>query len=127
MTAAVGVVLLLVSLDLGSALLLLAGATVVGVAWRSWFTYVLASADGVCNVGLLRTQRLRWEDIVGFDVARPGALWGGFCVRALLRDDTEHDLLSLRAYSRVASLTDYGELYRQAWALESRRPERGTA
>lgn len=98
------------------------------VAARMWRTRVVADDTGVTDVRLFRTRLLPWTALTGFDVNRPGGLYAGFCVRAL-DDDTEHDLLGVRAYSRLPVLDAYGELSRIAWTLEDLRqrhvPPRG--
>jgi hypothetical protein len=58
-------------------------------------------------------------------VARPGGLWGGFCVVADCRDGAHVDLLSTRAYSRAPSSRHLDELQRICWTLEERLATRG--
>ena len=60
----------------------------------------------------------RGSVIAGFEVDRPGALWGGFCVVAVCRDGSTIDLMATRAYSRVPSARHLDELRRICWTLE---------
>ena len=88
------------------------------LSWRAW---VIADSEGVLDVGPLRRRRLAWPAISGFDVDRPGGLWGGYCVRALREDGGHVDLLGLRAYVRVPSVRHFDELHRLAWLLDGVR------
>lgn len=65
-----------------------------------------------------------WPQITAFEVERPKALWGGFCVTALCRDGTTIDLMSTRAYSRVPSARHLDELRRICWSLEEAAVQR---
>jgi hypothetical protein len=56
--------------------------------------------------------------IAGFQVNRPSALWGGFCITAVRHDGATIDLMSTRAYSRVPSTRHLDELQRICWSLE---------
>ncbi len=93
------------------------------LAFRMFRNRVIADEHGILDVRTFRSRLLPWDGITGFDVARPGGAWAGFCVRAL-EPEVEHDLLGLRAYSRRPSMRDHGELYRFAWALEELRSSR---
>jgi hypothetical protein len=50
----------------------------------------------------------------------PAGEQAGFCVVAVLRDGTQADLLSTRAYSRAPSSSHLDELLRLCWTLEER-------
>jgi PH (Pleckstrin Homology) domain-containing protein len=79
---------------------------------------LVVTGEGVADRRALRTVRVPWPQISEFRVARPGALWGGYCVVAERRDGGHVDLLSTRAYSRTASSRHLDELYRLCWTLE---------
>lgn len=102
-----------------------AAVALLPLALRMRANRVIADEHGLTDVRTFRRVHLPWTGLTGFDVARPGGLWAGFCVRALEAED-EHDLLGLRAYSRKWTVTDQGQLYRMAWALEDLRREHGT-
>jgi hypothetical protein len=89
-------------------------------------THLLVTDDGVADHRLFRVVRVPWQMITGFEVARPRALWGGFCVAAVCRDGTTIDLMATRAYSRLPSTVHLDELTRICWSLEEafmKRPE----
>jgi hypothetical protein len=81
-------------------------------------THLTVSEEGLADHRMFRVVRVPWQLISGFEVARPGALWGGFCVAALCRDRTTVDLMSTRAYSRIPSSQHLDELTRICWSLE---------
>lgn len=96
----------------------------VAVAIGLWFaalimrTHLTASDDGLADHRMFRVVRVPWQQIARFEIDRPKALWGGFCVTAVRHDDTTVDLLSTRAYSRVPSARHVDELHRVCWSLE---------
>ncbi len=79
---------------------------------------LIVTAENVADRRALRTVAVPWAQITAFRVARPGAMWGGYCVVADCRDGRHVDLLSTRAYSRSASAGGLDELYRLCWTLE---------
>lgn len=81
-------------------------------------THLSVNSEGLADHRLLRTVRVPWKQISGFDIGRPGGLWGGMCLRAVCRDEETVDLLSTRAYSRVPSAWHLDELERIRWSLE---------
>jgi hypothetical protein len=81
-------------------------------------THLAVSDDGVADHRMLRVVRVPWPVIAGFEVGRPGGLWGGYCVCAVCRDGTTIDLMSTRAYSRVPSAQHLDELHRICWTLD---------
>jgi hypothetical protein len=83
-------------------------------------TCLIVTADDVIDRRALRQVRVPWDTIAGFHVARPGWLWGGFCVIAGLQDGRQVDLLSTRAYSRAPSPRHLDELQRLSWTLQDR-------
>lgn len=91
-----------------------AGAAIAVLVMR---THLSVDSGGLADHRLLRTVRVPWQLITGFDVGRPGGLWGGMCLRAVCGDETV-DLLSTRAYSRVPSAWHLDELERIRWSLE---------
>jgi hypothetical protein len=80
-------------------------------------THLAVTAAGIEDHRLIRVTRIGWAQIGGFEVGRPGGLWGGFCVQALRHDGTSTDLLSTRAYSRIPSAGHVDELHRISWTL----------
>ncbi len=87
-------------------------------------THLSVGEEGLADHRILRVLRVSWPQIEGFEVGRPGGLWGGFCVIAVRRDSTTLDLMSTRAYSRVPSEQHLDELQRICWSLEEADPER---
>jgi hypothetical protein len=83
-------------------------------------TRLTVSDHGLADHRMFRVVGLTWEQVEGFEVGRPGALWGGYCVIALCRDGTNLDLLSTRAYSRVPAARHLDEVHRISWTLEAR-------
>jgi hypothetical protein len=81
-------------------------------------TCLIVSDEGLTDRRALRSVRLAWPQIEELRVARPGGLWGGFCIVATRRDGAEVDLLSTRAYSRVPFSRHLDELQRICWTLE---------
>jgi hypothetical protein len=79
---------------------------------------------GIEDHRLFGTTRIGWERIAGFEIGRPGGLWGGFCVQALRRDGTSVDLMSTRAYSRIPSAGHLDELHRISWTLAEAAAQR---
>ena len=95
-------------------------AVVLGLAVAALRTCLVVSDAGLADRRALRTVRVPWAQVTGFRVARPGGLWGGFCVIAECRGGADVDLLSTRAYSRIASQRHLDDLYRLCWTLEER-------
>ena len=88
-------------------------------------TRLVADSTGLTDHRFLRTVRLGWEDIAGFEVGRPGGTRGGFCVRALRPHAKPVDLVATRAYAMIPSGANYDELYRIMWTLEEALAARG--
>jgi hypothetical protein len=89
-------------------------------------THLTVSDEGVADHRMFRVVQVPWQIIKCFEVVRPRALWGGFCVAAVCRDGTTIDLMATRAYSRVPSAQHLDELTRICWSLEeaaTSRPE----
>ena len=81
-------------------------------------THLTVSDMGLADHRLFRVVRVPWRQIAGFEVARPGSVWGGYCVTAACLDGRTVDLLSTRAYSRIPSARHLDELHRICWSLE---------
>jgi hypothetical protein len=81
-------------------------------------TRLTVSDEGLADYRVFRVVRVPWQLITGFEVARPRALWGGFCVTVVCRDNVTVDLMSTRAYSRVPSARHFDDLERICWSLE---------
>lgn len=94
-------------------------SVVVGpmLAWLIMRTH-LEVDDGLADRRLFKVVRLPWQAIVGFEVARPGSLWGGFCVVAICGNGISVSLMATRTYSRVPSAQHLDELTRILWSLE---------
>lgn len=88
-------------------------------------TCLLVTTEDVIDRRALRQVRVPWDKITAFRVARPGWLWGGFCVIAECKDGRQVDLLSTRVYSRAPSSRHLDELHRLSWTLEERIAGRG--
>jgi hypothetical protein len=84
--------------------------------------HLLVDDEGVADHRVFTVRRVPWRQIAGFEVGRPGALRGGFCVIAARRDGTTVDLMSTRAYSWVPSARHIDELQRVCWSLEAANP-----
>ena len=80
-------------------------------------THLAVTDAGIEDHRLFGATRIGWEQIAGFEIGRPGGLWGGFCVQALRRDGSSVDLMSTRAYSRIPSAGHLDELHRISWTL----------
>ncbi len=111
----------------------LTGRIVVGclaVALGLWLavlimrTHLTVNDAGLADHRVFKVVRLPWQLIARFEVGRPRALWGGFCVIAVCRDGTTVDLMSTRAYSRVPSALHLDELHRICWSLEEHAAKR---
>lgn len=96
------------------------GAVVLSLAGPIMRTCLIVTDEAVVDRRALRTVRLPWQQIAGFDVERPGWLWGGFCIVAACKDGRHIDLLSTRAYTRAPSARHLDELQRLCWTLEDR-------
>ena len=101
-----------------------AGVLGLGLAALIMRTHLTVSDKGLADHRIFRVVRVPWPQITAFDVERPKALWGGFCVTALCRDGTTIDLMSTRAYSRVPSARHLDELRRICWSLEEAAAQR---
>ena len=88
-------------------------------------TCLVVSDEGLTDRRALRSVRVAWPQIEEVRVARPGGLWGGFCIVITRRDGAEVDLLSTRAYSRVPFSRHLDELQRICWTLEEHLSARG--
>jgi Bacterial PH domain len=95
-----------------------AAAIGLGIACLIMRTRLLITAEGLADYRAFRVIRIPWEEIARFEINRPSALWGGFCVTAVSPDGTTIDLMSTRAYSRIPSARHVDELYRISWTLE---------
>jgi len=91
------------------------GLCLAGLIMR---THLAVSDEGLADHRLFKVVHVPWQEIVGFEVARPGWLWGGFCVTAVRGDGTYVSLMATRAYSRVPSAQHFDELTRIRWSLE---------
>lgn len=92
------------------------------VAWRAHRARLVADASGLTDYRMVRSVRVDWSDVVGFEVARPAGPWGGFCVRAVRRADKPVDLFATRGYSLLPSRSGYDEVHRMMWTLSELRP-----
>jgi hypothetical protein len=115
-------------LPLAAKIVVVCGAVVIGLSLAVLImrTRLDITDDGLDDRRIFRVVRIPWGEIAGFEIGRPQALWGGFCVIALRRDGTTVDLMATRAYSRIPSARHLDELYRISWTLEqaaSRRRE----
>lgn len=100
--------------------ILAAGLLVAG--WRVSRSRLVADTRGMTDYRLIRIVRVSWDDVAGFEVARPGGPWGGFCVRVTRRAGGTVDLLSTRGYALVPSAASYDEIHRMMWTLEDLQP-----
>jgi len=91
-------------------------------AWCVLRSPLVVDSCGLTDYRAVRTVRVRWEDITGFEVARPAGPWGGFCVRATQRAGEKVDLLAMRGYSLLPSRSGYDEVHRMMWTLNELRP-----
>ncbi len=82
-------------------------------------SHLAVNDAGIADHRMFRDVRVPWQVVTGFEVRRPGGLWGGFCVVAICGDQTTIDLMSTRAYSRVPSARHLDELTRICWSLEA--------
>jgi hypothetical protein len=98
----------------------LVAAALLGFVVPVMRTCLIVSDEDLTDRRAVRKVRVAWRQVAGFHVARPGALWGGFCVVADCRDGTHVDFLSVRAYSRAPSSRHLDELQRICWTLEER-------
>jgi Bacterial PH domain len=105
---------------------------VIGVVLMAFFlagavlamrSCLVVTDEGLADRRALRTVRVGWSQVSELRVARPGGLWGGYCVVVDCRDGRHVDLLSTRAYSRAPSSPHLDELYRLCWTLEEVLPE----
>jgi len=90
----------------------------IGLAVLILRTHLTVNDDGLADHRMFRVIHVPWQLVAGFEVDRPGWLWGGFCVAVVCRDQSTIDLLSTRAYSRVPSAHHLDELTRIRWSLE---------
>ena len=88
-------------------------------------TCLIVTDEGLTDRRAVRKVQVAWPQIAELRVARPGGLWGGFCVIASCRNGTESDLLSTRAYSRVPFSRHLEELQRICWTLEEHLASHG--
>jgi hypothetical protein len=117
---------------------------VLPAAWFGWRAYSYAGIVAGCVVGIgllslaipimrtclivtdeclidrrvIRAIRIPWQQITGFEIARPGWLWGGFCIKVARLDGTSLDLLSTRVHSRTPTASHIDDLHRISWTLE---------
>lgn len=119
-------------LPLAAEIVMVCGAVVIGLSLAVLImrTRLDLTDDGLADRRIFRVVRIPWGEIAGFEIGRPKALWGGFCVIAVRRDGATVDLMSTRAYSRIPSARHLNELYRIGRTLEqaaSRRTEQAGA
>lgn len=93
------------------------------LAWRISTTYVTVDEHGLADHRVLRTVRVGWDAVSGFEVGRPAGIWDGYCVQAVTPSGERRDLLATRAYSLVPDSHHYDEIHRMAWTLEVLRPQ----
>ena len=96
----------------------IAVAVGLGLAALIMRSHLTVGDEGLADHRMFRVVRVPWRLIAGFEVHRPGALWGGFCITAVCRDGATINLMSTRAYSRVPSARHLDELHRICWTLE---------
>ena len=88
-------------------------------------TCLIVTEEALIDRRSVRSVRVPWPQITELHVARPGGLWGGFCIVVTRRDGSNIDLLSTRAYSRVPFSGHLDELQRICWTLEELLAARG--
>ncbi|MBO0823350.1 MAG: hypothetical protein J2P27_05765, partial [Actinobacteria bacterium] len=112
-------------LPLAARLILICGALVFGLVLAVLImrTRLIVSSDGLTDHRIVRVIQIPWDKIAGFEIGRPSALWGGMCVQAVCHDGATIDLMSTRAYSRIASARHVDELHRISWTLEQAASE----
>ena len=49
-------------------------------------THLTVSDMGLADHRIFRVVRVPWRQIAGFEVNRPGSVWGGYCVTVACRD-----------------------------------------
>jgi hypothetical protein len=107
-------------LSLTARIIVVCSAVVIGLGLAGLImrTRLVITSQGLADHRIFRVIQIPWKEITGFEINRPGGLWGGFCVVAVCRNGTTIDLMSTRAYSRVPSARHMDELYRISWTLE---------
>jgi hypothetical protein len=75
-------------LSLSARLIVTSAAIAVGLCLAALImrTHLAVSDEGLADHRLFKVVYVPWQEIVGFEVARPGWLWGGFCVTAVRGD-----------------------------------------
>jgi hypothetical protein len=113
-------------LPLTTKIIVICSAVAIGLwlATRIMHTHLAVSEEGLADHRLFRVVRVRWPLIANFEINRPRALWGGFCITVVCRDGMTIDLMSTRAYSRVPSARHLDELHRICWTLEQAAAQR---
>lgn len=111
--------------DIGPAAGYLVAAGLLSLAIPIMRARLIVTDDQLIDRRAVRTVMVPWQQVAGFRVARPGGLWGGFCVVAACQDGAQIDLLSTRAYSRAPAPGHLDELQRICWTLEERLATRG--
>lgn len=102
----------------------LVGGGLLSIAVPIMRACLIVTDESLIDRRAVRTVRVPWQQIAEFRVARPGGLWGGFCVVAACKDGAQIDLLSTRAYTRAPSARHLDELQRVCWTLEERLASR---
>lgn len=97
-------------------------AAMLTVTWRAHRARLVVDAPGLTDFRVVRSVRVDWSDVAGFEVARPAGPWGGFCVRAVRRADKPVDLFATRGYPLLPSQSGYNEVHRMMWTLSELRP-----
>lgn len=97
----------------------------LGMAVLVMRTHLTVGDEGLADHRMFRVVHVSWRAIARFEVNRPKALWGGFCVAVICHDGAAIDLMSTRAYSRVPSTRHLDELQRICWSLEEAAKLRG--
>ena len=94
----------------------------LAATWSVLRARLVVDSVGLTDYRAMRTVRVRWEDVAGFEVARPAGPWGGFCIRAVRHVGKPVDLLATRGYSLFPSRSSYDEVHRMMWTLTELRP-----
>ena len=88
------------------------------LAWLILRAHLAVDGAGLTDRRVFRVVRVPWQEVADFEVNRPGAMWGGFCVVVICRDGSTIDLLATRVYSRVPSGRHLDDVQRIAWTLK---------
>lgn len=86
----------------------LVAAGLLSVAVPIMRTCLIVADEGLIDRRAVRTVRVPWRQITEFRVARPGGLWGGFCVIADCRDGMQSTSCQRGLLLRVISMNCSG-------------------